>query len=193
MPNTIRAFVALNLPPGVIDLAAGLQSALKERGLRLRWVRPQSIHLTLKFLGDISPGDAGAIGEAIQRAGRGMAPLQLTVQGMGVFPGIKRPRVLWIGLGGQIEPLRLLYARVEDELADLGVAREQRGFKAHLTLARFKQGGRASEVLEAIASLGTYESKSFAADRLVLYKSDLRPQGAVYTPLTEVPLAVHPA
>lgn len=193
MSTAIRAFVAVNLPPGVIDLAAGLQSALKARGLRLRWVRPQSIHLTLKFLGDISADDASAAGQAIQRAGRGIPPLELTAQGLGVFPGIKKPRVFWIGLGGQLEVLRLLYSKIEDEFAAMGFARERRGFTAHLTLARFRQGHRAAELLQAIESLGSYEPKPFAADRLVLYKSDLRPEGALYTPLVETHLTGNPA
>jgi len=186
MADTIRAFVALTLPAGIIEHAAGLQSALKAKGMRLRWVKPQNLHLTLKFLGDIPAADAANVGPAMQRASQGTLPLALTVQGMGVFPGIKRPRVLWIGLGGQVEELQQLYSRIEDELAGLGFARENRGFKAHLTLARFKEGVAPHDLLQAFEELGNYAPKPFAAKHLVLYKSDLRPQGAVYTPLTEV-------
>jgi len=186
MADTIRSFVALTLPADIIAHAAGLQSALKARGLRLRWVKPQNLHLTLKFLGDIPAADAGDVGVAMQRASQGAAPLALAVQGMGVFPGIRRPRVLWIGLGGQVEALQSLYARIEDALADLGFAREKRGFKAHLTLARFKARVAPVDLLQAFEELGNYAPKPFAAKHLVLYKSDLRPQGAVYTPLTEV-------
>ncbi len=186
MATMIRAFVALKLPSGVIDHAAGMQSALRARGLRLRWVNPQSLHLTLKFLGDIPEADAPEVGLAVQRAARETAPLNLTAQGLGVFSGFKRPRVLWIGLGGQIEKLQLLYSKIETELAPMGFAREKRGFKAHLTLARFKEGAAGRDLLQAVKDLGGYEPKSFSADRLVLYKSDLRPQDAVHTPLTEV-------
>jgi 2'-5' RNA ligase len=186
MTDTIRAFVALTLPAEVVDLAAGLQSALRAKGLRLRWVKPQNIHLTLKFLGDIPAADAAEAGLAMQRASQGVAPLALSVQGMGAFPGIKRPRVLWIGLGGEVEALQQLYSRIEDELAGLGYAREKRGFKAHLTLARFKEGAASHELLQAFEELGNYTPKPFAANHLVLFKSDLRPQGALYTPLTEV-------
>ncbi len=186
MADTIRAFVALTLPADIIAHAAGLQSDLKAQGLRLRWVKPQNLHLTLKFLGDIPAAEAGNVGRAVQRASQGTTPLTLTVQGMGVFPGIKRPRVLWIGLGGQIEALQSLYAGIEDELDGLGFAREKRGFKAHLTLARFKARVAPNDLLKAFEELGNYSPKPFAAKHLVLYKSDLRPQGAVYTPLTEV-------
>ena len=186
MADTIRAFVALNLPVDIIEHAAGLQAALKARGLRLRWVKPQNMHLTLKFLGDIPAADAAVVGSALRRASQGTLPLALSVQGLGVFPGIKRPRVLWIGLGGQVEALQQLYSRIEDELAGLGFARENRGFKAHLTLARFKQGVAPHELLPAFEELGNYTPKPFTARHLVLYKSDLKPQGAVYTPLAEV-------
>jgi len=186
MADTIRAFVALNLPADIVAYAAGLQAALKTNGLRLRWVKPQNLHLTLKFLGDIPAADAAVVGSALLRASKGTLPLALTVQGMGVFPGISRPRVLWIGLGGQVEALQKIYSRIEDELAGLGFARENRGFKAHLTLARFKAGGTPPDLRKVFEDLGNYAPKPFAAKHLVLYKSDLRPQGAVYTPLKEV-------
>lgn len=186
MAETVRAFVAFKLPADIIEHAAGLQSALKARGLRLRWVAPRNMHLTLKFLGDIPAAEVAAVGLAVQRAARGTAGLPLTVQGMGVFPGIKRPRVLWIGLGGQIEGLRQLYSSIEDELAGLGLPREGRKFKAHLTLARFKGWVSPQDLMQALEELGDYTPKPFAADHLVLYKSDLKPSGAVYTPLSEV-------
>lgn len=186
MADTIRAFVAFKLPADVIEHAAGLQSALKSRRLKLRWVAPRNLHLTLKFLGDIPADDAAAVALAMQRACRGATAMSLTVQGMGVFPGIKRPRVLWIGLGGQVEALRQLNSRVEDELTGLGFPRENRDFKAHLTLARCKGWVAPQDLLQAFEELGNYAPKPFTADRLVLYKSDLRPTGAVYTPLSEV-------
>jgi RNA 2',3'-cyclic 3'-phosphodiesterase len=188
MANAVRAFVALELAPEAVTHAAGMQSALRARGLRLRWVRPQNMHLTLKFLGEIPQADCAAVGRAVALAGQGAAPLKLTLQGLGVFPGIRRPRVLWIGLGGQTEALGQLFARIEDELAGLGFDREIRGFQAHLTLARFKEPVAPQELLQAIEDLGGYAPLTFSTEKLVLFKSDLRPQGAVYAPLTEVRL-----
>jgi RNA 2',3'-cyclic 3'-phosphodiesterase len=188
MADAIRAFVAFNLPSDIIDHASGLQSDLKARGLRLRWVRPRNLHLTLKFLGDIPPAVVPEVGSALERASQGTAPLALTVQGLGVFPGIKRARVLWIGLGGQTEALQQLYARIEDELAGLGLPREKRGFKGHLTLARMKGKPMPRDLLAAIQELGNYEPRPFRVGQLILYKSDLRPQGAVYTPMVEIHL-----
>jgi 2'-5' RNA ligase len=186
MADAIRAFVALSLPADIIDHAADLQSALKARGLRLRWVKPQNMHLTLKFLGDIPAAAVSDVGLGLRRASRGTPPLTLTVQGMGVFPSMRRAKVLWVGLGGQIEALQFLYSRIEDELADVGLAREKRGFKAHLTLARMKGPVGPRDLLAAVQASGNYEPRSFQARRLILYKSDLRPQGAVYTPMVEI-------
>jgi 2'-5' RNA ligase len=188
MADTIRAFVAISLPDDIIDHVSGLQSALKSRGLRLRWVKPQNVHLTLKFLGDIPVAVVGDVGLALQRASRETATMALTVQGMGAFPGIRRARVLWVGLGGQVEALQFLYSRIEDELADLGLAREKRGFKAHLTLARMKGPVDSRDLAAAVEEAGNYEPHPFNARRLILYKSDLRPQGAIYSPMVEIDL-----
>jgi RNA 2',3'-cyclic 3'-phosphodiesterase len=188
MTDTIRTFVALRLPGDIIDHASGLQSALKSRGLKLRWVKAGNLHLTLKFMGELPVAVVDDVGHALGRAGRDTAPLALTVQGMGVFPGIRRARVLWVGLGGRIEALQSLYSRIEDELAGLGLAREKRDFKAHLTLARMKGPVAPRELLTAMEATGNYEPRPFMARHLILFQSELRPQGAVYTPLVEIDL-----
>jgi 2'-5' RNA ligase len=188
MADTIRAFVALCLPADIIDHVAGLQSTLKARGLQLRWVKPRNLHLTLKFLGETPVTAVADVGLALRRASRDTAPLALSLQGMGAFPGIRRARVLWVGLGGQVEALQSLYSRIEDELANLGLAREKRGFKAHLTLARMKGPVAPGDLLAAMEETGNYEPRPFLARRLTLYKSELRPQGAVYSPMVEIDL-----
>ncbi|MEJ2155483.1 MAG: RNA 2',3'-cyclic phosphodiesterase [Desulfobacteraceae bacterium] len=188
MAATLRAFVAIKLADEIINLAAALQDALKSHGLKLRWVKPQSLHLTLKFLGEIPVTDVTSIGAALRTAAADEPPLELTVQGMGVFPGIKRARVLWIGFGGAVDRLKQLQLRIEDEIAALGYRREKRGFRAHLTLARIKGAVAPDRLLRAIEATGGFESQSFEARRLILYKSDLRPTGAVYTPLASVML-----
>ena len=186
MADSIRTFVAFDLPDDIIDHVAGLQAKLQAYGLKLRWVRPRNLHLTLSFLGDILQQGAVAVGQALQQASRGTPPLQLTVQGLSAFPGVKRPRVLWIGLGGQLDLLQALYRKLEDQLSELGFAREKRGFTAHLTLGRFKSGRPVYDLVPAIEELGGYDARPFSARRLVLYQSNLRPQGAVYTPLSDV-------
>jgi 2'-5' RNA ligase len=188
MEDTLRAFIALPLPPEVIELVSDLQSRLRSQGLKLRWARPQGMHLTLKFLGDVPASFVADLDQAMQCAVSGCGMLNLAVQGMGVFPGIKRPRVLWLGIGGELERLGELHRRLDAELERIGVARERRPFRAHLTVARVKGAVDARQLLEAVQAHGHYEPRSFAVRQMVLYQSDLKPQGAVYTAKAKVEL-----
>lgn len=188
MKATIRAFVAFKLPERVIGHAEALQDKLKAHHLKLRWVKPQNIHLTLKFLGDIPEADITTVGSALEKAVKNQEPLEMTVQGMGVFPSIKRPRVLWIGLGGALESLKQLQTRLEEQLEKIGFKREKRGFKAHLTIARIKGAIPPDRLLRAMEQTADYTPQSFVAQKIVFYKSDLRPQGPVYTPLVTIDL-----
>jgi 2'-5' RNA ligase len=190
MAATLRAFVAIQLTDDILGHAKALQDALKKHGLKFKWVKPQNLHLTLKFLGDIPQADAAAIGTALETAVGDEAPLDLTLQGMGVFPGIKRPRVLWAGFGGAVDRLKRLQSRIEDHLEPMGYRREKRGFNAHLTLARIKGAIAPDRLLRAIEAVGCFRPQPFEVRSLMLYKSDLRPTGAVYTVLEEVPLKI---
>lgn len=189
MTETLRAFIAIRLPPDIIELAGRLQSWLKSGGLKLRWARLQSLHLTLKFLGDIPESAIADLKGAMQRASLGYGPLDLAAQGMGVFPGIKRPRVLWIGIGGELHKLTQLVDGLEDELEQIGYAKEKRPFRGHLTLARMKRPVDSRILLEALQNLGRYEPLPFSARQMILYQSDLRPQGAFYTARATINLA----
>lgn len=188
MEKPIRAFIAFDLPAAVIQRAAELQRDLKSRGLKLRWVRPQNMHLTVKFLGDIPPDRTAGLAQAMAQAAQAAAPLELSVQGIGVFPGMRRPRILWIGLGGQIEALGRLQADLEDALAALDIPKESRPFKAHLTLARMDRRVDAQQLLQCIEAVGRFEPSRFQASELILYQSDLRPQGPMYIPLARAAL-----
>lgn len=181
--------MAFNLPDPILHRAAALQGALKARGLKLQWVKPQNLHLTLKFLGYIPETDASKVGAAIDHVVGNEPPLEMTLQGMGVFPGIKRPRVLWVGFGGQVQNLKRLHLKLEDHLDKIGFDRDKRGFNAHLTIARIKRRVAPKRLLDAIKTAGDFPPQPFVARKMVLYKSDLRPQGAVYTALAEASMA----
>jgi RNA 2',3'-cyclic 3'-phosphodiesterase len=188
MGTTIRTFVALELPAEVVKQADAVQAELKRAGLRLRWVRTQHMHLTLRFLGDIAPERSTAVVAAMQRAAADVHPLTLTVQGLGVFPGIRKPRILWIGLGGQLDAVTALRQGLDDILAESGFVRENKPFKPHLTLARIKEPVDSRFFLQAIETCGRFAPVCFQVEEMVLFRSDLRPDGAVYTPLARVGL-----
>ncbi len=189
MADTLRAFIAFRLPDPVVRFIRDLQADLKNRPeLRLKWVRPESVHLTLKFLGNIRPDAVDAIAGAMADTAVLWTPLSLSARGLGAFPTPKKARVVWIGLTGDTHPLIELQKDLDGRLEAIGFPRETRSFKAHLTMGRAKGKVDPQSLVEAITAGAESASPAFPADRLILFKSDLRPDGAVYTPLREAPL-----
>lgn len=188
MSETIRAFIAIPLPPDVIEEIGALQSELKDNGFKIRWVKPSNIHLTLKFLGDTAADKITAIEQALNTATASHGPLTLAAKGIGVFPGVRKPRVIWVGLSGQTQRLRDLHQSVESGLHQVGFAIDKRKFKSHLTLGRVKGHIDPERLIKAMQSCSHFGSESFSANRIHLYQSRLAPAGAVYTKLLDVPL-----
>lgn len=189
MQAAVRAFIAIALPDTIIRHLEALQNQLRAAGLKLNWVRPGNIHLTLKFLGDIEQAQVEQVAAAMQSAVRDHAPFELAVQGMGVFPTLRRPRVLWVGVGGQTDGLLSLYHSLEESLAGVGIAREARPFKAHLTLARIKGPVPPRKLVQAVEKGGQGAPLPLPVKEVALLQSRLQPTGAVYTLLARGPLA----
>lgn len=188
MSQTIRSFVAIELPDAVISLLDKVQHDLSSLRLRVRWVRPKNIHLTLKFLGNINSGDIAKIGSAMTDAAKDCGPFKLTVGGIGVFPGLKRPRVIWIGFGGDMKVLLGLQHNLEDRLAAVGFPKENRSFKAHLTLGRIKGAVNPATIRQIVQEYSDLGDLEFTSDRIILFRSDLKPSGAVYSQLKQAKL-----
>ena len=189
----LRLFTAVELPPGVRQQLAELIAALSAdlpRG-SVRWVRPEGIHLTLKFYGEVSGDKLPGLQAVVTGAAAGVRPLALEMSGLGVFPNLSRPRVIWAGLAGELDRLKALQRAVEAASRPLGFEPEARGFTPHLTLGRVEPGWRPADRLSleaAFARLGPGVRGAFAAGTLALMRSDLRPGGAVYTPQLAVKL-----
>ena len=188
MSETIRSFIAVELPDDVLSAVSRVQGQLKSYGFRTKWVRPANIHVTLKFLGDIDSGTIDAIASAMASAAERCAPISLSAKGIGVFPNTKRPRVLWVGLTGDVNLLIDLQRKLDDRLSDIGFAKERRSFKGHLTLGRFKDRVNSSEITRALTEFEDFETQAFVARELILFKSELRPTGAVYSKLERISL-----
>jgi 2'-5' RNA ligase len=186
MPDVYRAFIALRLPPQVRAHLAEVQACLADRGVRARWVRPESMHLTLKFLGPLLPEKVAAVAAALDPVAAACPPLALTTAGLGGFPSQRKARVLWVGVGGERTRLVELQQAIDTALAPLAWPAEKRPFKGHLTLARAKgRGFFADDIAVRLAQCEPGAAVAFEADCLTLYRSHLDPRGAVYEALRQ--------
>jgi 2'-5' RNA ligase len=185
MSHIIRTFIAIELPEKIIYTIGKVQKEIKSYGLKIRWVRPENIHLTLKFLGDIKKTDTEKVARAVSESVTGYPPISLAVKGIGVFPGIKRPRVIWLGVSNQLDTLTVLQKTLDEKLEEIGFPKEKRPFRGHLTLGRIKSKIDPKTLNTVLKEFIQFESERFFADRIILYKSELKPKGAVYTKLIE--------
>jgi 2'-5' RNA ligase len=182
----IRSFVAVDLEAPVQQAVRELQAELARIKADVRWVRPEGLHVTLKFLGSVEAARLERVRAALAAAMADQPVLHVHVHGLGAFPGWRRPRVVWVGLHG--DGMGELAARVDDALARLGFEREQRAFTPHLTLGRVNSPrgwARLEEVCKAHLDDDCGESD---IDAVTIYRSTLQRGGAVYTSLWTIPL-----
>jgi len=188
----IRSFIAIELPQDVKNELAQLRSELeKSEHPFVKWVNPKGIHLTLKFLGNIPFKQVAEIAKAIEQATKGILPFHLELSGLGVFPSIKQPRVLWVGIKGEIDNLLIMQRNIDSALAPLGFAEEKRPFTPHLTLARVREGATPAERKNfggLVMPTSFASSYSLSVETINLMRSQLTPQGAIYTRLVTVKL-----
>ncbi len=188
----IRAFIAIDLSPELQQVLARLSRELQARlsHLPLRWVPPENIHLTLKFLGDISTRNLRLIQELMAREAALYPPFEFSAGTLGAFPSMRHPRVLWVGVEGP-KVLFQLQESLEKVMARLGYPPDSKPFAPHLTLARMARTARGEDI-RALAHALRQEKVGYLGSTRVeaihLYRSDLRPSGAVYTRLFTAPL-----
>jgi 2'-5' RNA ligase len=179
----IRSFIAIELEQRIIEELKKIEDNLKSTKADVKWVNPSSLHLTLKFLGGIDEGMIEKIAEKAKQVAKRYASFTLKVSDIGTFPPGRSPRVVWIGVGEETGRLSQLQDEIEQEMSNLGFEREQRRFTPHLTLGRVRSPKGREELLKKIEegkgiNLGEFSVKGFH-----LFRSDLYPQGAVYTKL----------
>jgi 2'-5' RNA ligase len=182
MADLIRTFIAVELTDLVREQIFRLEQPLRKEGAKVGWVKPENLHLTLKFLGDVQATRIDDVVEATQEAVQGKKPFILCFSGLGVFPNLKRPRVVWIGIERGTDSLGKIQRELEERLFQRGFPREEREFSPHLTIGRVKSqrgiGGLVSKLEKT-----EFESEKIEVEQVVVVRSDLRPTGAVYTPL----------
>jgi 2'-5' RNA ligase len=191
--NTLRTFIAIELPGEILRLMGQVQAQLKAGAPpgSVRWVHAEGIHFTLKFLGPVPASQVDAITAAMAAAALHIPSFTLTIGGAGCFPNLKRPRVVWIGISEPTGKLNSLQRAVESTISPLGYPLEERGFQPHLTLGRAARDALPNDLkrlgeLVAAANVGTLGQVSVS--EIALIKSDLKPTGAEYTMLRHVRL-----
>jgi 2'-5' RNA ligase len=188
----VRCFIAIELPDGVKRGLRELQAQLKAgSSAPVKWVDPENIHLTLKFLGNVAADRIDEISLAMTEAARGISSFPLEVKELGVFPNPSRVQIVWVGLGGEVDKLARLQQRVESNLEKLGFPPEGRRFTPHLTLARVRDQATPSErekLGQLIAETEFAAAHKFTADSVKLMKSQLTREGPIYTRLSSAAL-----
>ena len=190
-PAVIRLFIAVELPANVRQRLADLADELRAMGLeRLRWVRPENIHVTLKFLGETPAERQPQIEDALRAAAEGVAPHELTLGELGKFGGRQNPRVLWVDVRGDVDALKAMQKRVDAGIAALGFPADERPFAAHLTLARVPQdlARKVARPLTDAIDTVKVSDPPIPVREIVLMRSELRREGPLYTRLFGVSL-----
>lgn len=184
----MRAFIAIEIPEALTAAIAAVQERLKSAGVDASWPRPEGIHLTLKFLGEISEGLVSEIVAALALALSETKRFRICIAGVGTFPNPVSPRVVWFGITGDVGRLVALQAAVEQVMAGVGLERDNRPYTPHLTLGRIKHIRRREIWLKGLAGIKDFKLPGFEVTSISLIRSDLRPPGAVYRELGRVPL-----
>lgn len=186
----MRLFIAFELPPEIKKAVAGIQAELKKTKAHVSWVRPEAIHLTLKFLGEVPEAHVAKIGDVLREAVRGTGPVSVTLGGVGAFPAPSRPRVIWLGVHPwqnnrdhvPVEnKMNRLRDRIEKRLEGLGFEVDKRPLSPHLTLGRVRSSRGRKELARSLEIPLQDPLGSCTFEELYLIRSELRPGGAVYS------------
>lgn len=184
MTQTVRTFVAVEIDEAIRRAAGKLVEELRTASADVGWVAPQNMHLTVKFLGDVTAEKIPQVCDTVAQAVAGVGPFDLEIRGVGAFPNVARPRTLWVGTGGGEAQLNLLAKRVETALVEMGFAREDRPFHGHLTLGRIR---RPNQALAALAPMLKQRADLILGQttvhEVVVFSSQLQRGGPIYEEL----------
>ena len=184
----MRCFVAIELSGEVRGACGALIAELRPETPKVRWVPPENIHLTLRFLGDIEDSVGERVMERVAAAAADLSPMTLTARGLGCFPNPRKPSVVWLGVHTAGDGLARLQQAAEEAAREAGLAAEKRAFKPHLTLGRIRQPGRPVPMADLAKQYEEYEAGAWTVRDVALFASELHPAGARYHRVAAVPL-----
>jgi 2'-5' RNA ligase len=178
----IRSFLAFELPEDIKTIVTRVSGEIRKSSLDVRWVRPESIHLTVVFMGDVRSDQIPSMGESLGAVCANHGSFSISLKPMGCFPNSRNPRVIWLGIDGDLGRMSRFRDDLQAALAPFGIKEEERAFRPHLTLGRFKKPGkRQPELEQLLAKYRDVSSPACILDELGFFRSDLKPGGAVYT------------
>jgi len=183
--DEIRSFIAIEIPQSLKARIEELQKGLRRTEADVKWVSPQGIHLTLKFLGNIRQEDVERISQAVGPIVSAWEPFEVRIQGMGRFPSSRNPRVIWVGLDQGKENVHSLQQAIEGKTGELSFPPEGRPFSPHLTLGRVRSPRGRMALAQALEKNKEVEVGTFRVNEVFLFQSELKPTGAVYTKLRD--------
>ena len=184
-----RSFIAVELSTEIAEGVRGIQKGLRERTGGVSWVRPEGIHLTLKFLGDVDPGRIEGIAGKAEACVKGRGPFFIGIRGCGGFPNPRNPRVIWIGVEDPAGFLKEIQARLEQGMEEMDFTREERAYTPHLTIGRLRSGKGKGDVSQALEAMKGCDLGSMEVREICLFRSQLKPTGAEYTKLKVISLS----
>jgi len=187
----MRAFIAIELPKDIRDSLCLLQEAFKQTGSDVKWVEPQNIHLTLKFLGERDEKRIKQIEEVVEEVAKENRAFTMRINSIGAFPRLEAPRVIWVGLGkGEMETVKIAQ-ELDEKIATLGIPKEERPFSSHITIGRVRSPAKREKLIQGLKVLSqetVWKNQEFQAGKITLFKSTLSPKGPFYEVISEAPL-----
>ncbi|MFH1888628.1 MAG: RNA 2',3'-cyclic phosphodiesterase [Candidatus Omnitrophota bacterium] len=181
----MRAFIAIELPQEIKDSLENLQEELKTARSDVKWVRPENIHLTMKFLGEINDKQLDKINDIIDQAVEKRNSFRMRISSLGAFPKIDSPRVIWIGIDTGDKEVKEMAAELEEKIAEIGISKEERQFSSHITIGRTRSPLNREKLVVYIKNKADLCGKNleFYVGMITLFKSTLTPKGPIYEAL----------
>jgi 2'-5' RNA ligase len=176
----IRTFIAIDTPETVSEVALLLKSSVKANQKAVKWVRKENIHITLRFIGPTAPGEVDKINRLLREISGQNSDLSLTVSGTGCFPKKERPRILWLGVDGDVAELKLLVEMIRSEMDQLGYPQEEHNYSSHITIGRIRYPQKVTPDITDFLT-AQYEPVLWNVPKIILYQSELLQSGALYS------------
>lgn len=187
----MRTFIAIELPSKIKESLANVQNKLKATGADVKWVEPQNIHLTLKFLGEIDDKKLSRIAEIMNEIVENNNPFDIRISSIGAFPKIDFPRVIWVGVEKGNKETKEIAKALEDKICEVGIPKEDRTFSSHITIGRTRSTLNRIKLVQELKNLAIGFEKDnldFSVTKITLFKSTLTPKGPLYEALKETNL-----